>query len=232
MTSEKDSAVDVLMKEYAALKSEILVQVGLYNQQSRLIQLYGGLLFGVSAAYLSFLKLTTSIEGDKPITLAVDVTQGIAAIAFWFIILLLAASIAFYIVSSVMSYAYMFKILRMRMASIETQVNKDIGRPVTLTYESEIVPYFLEQKRYAPRSFTPYALSGFWRLITLALFVFVLIILGFILLPKIIAVIYSTFILISMVFHVQQYMSLFRGAGNMAITKYFERYDWKSIDEN
>jgi hypothetical protein len=213
--------LDVLLAEYSALKSEILVQVGLYNQQSRFVQLYGGLLFGFTASYLAFLRLMTPANATEKGADLMVVVEGVGPTVFWVIVLIIAASVAFYFVSSVMSHAYMFRILRMRMASIESRINNLLGGDDILIYESKIAPHFLEHKQYGVGSYTPYALSGFWRLVMLAFFMAILVILGFLLLPMTLALVYLLLLVIGGLFHVQQYISLLSGEGYSAISKYF-----------
>ncbi len=145
--SENDLTVNVLLEEYKLHRQEILQQLAIYNQQTNYMQLLGLVLVSVAGVVFK----------EKA------VLNALPEVARLFV-LCLAACFAFYLVSTVMSAAYMFLILRRRMKEIEIAINGRLKLEV-MGYETNVAPRFLTKIFYADGFITPHALSGVWRIL-------------------------------------------------------------------
>jgi hypothetical protein len=170
--------IDTLLKEYELHRNELLLQIQLYNRQTQYIQLYGALLLGflafLSGSYPEWIK---HLIGDEQIKKILTQTKSLSLVDPMIVIIVLglAAAIAFYLVSAVMASAYLFLIIRRRMAHIEQEINKHLGTPNLLAYESKVTPHFLEKSRYGKGiTFTPHFLSGVWRIMLFACIILIL----------------------------------------------------------
>ena len=167
MDNHTEQIVNTLMREYELHKQELLLQIDLYNRQTKYIQVYGAILFGLLAFIFRVSpKLISKFDIGNGISVAEQFKESMVFDLPAFVIpmlLIFAAAIIFYLVSTIMSSSYMFLIIRGRMAEIEDKVNTLLGEPGLLSYETKITPHFLEENSYGVGLFTPHALSGIWR---------------------------------------------------------------------
>lgn len=130
MSNHTEQIVNTLMREYELHKQELLLQIDLYNRQTKYIQVYGAILlaliafiFRVSPQQSTLVDMQTNME---------HVNKAIILTDFIILVLLIfAAAVAFYLVSTIMATLYMFLIIRRRMSKIEDKVN-------TLLCDSEL----------------------------------------------------------------------------------------------
>ena len=225
MSNHTEQLVNTLMREYELHKQELLLQIDLYNRQTKYIQVYGAILlaliafiFGVSPQQSKLIGIQTSME---------QVNEAIILTDFIILVLLIfAAAVAFYLVSTIMATLYMFQIIRRRMTQIEDKVNSLLDYPKLLSYETIITPHFLEKGTYGDGLYTPHALSNLGRI---ALFTSIIIILIWIAKIRLqnpwAGFIYSFFVSFISLFLVTQYYALYK-KGKEYIGEFY--LDWSS----
>ena len=233
------------MREYELHKQELLLQIQLYNRQTQYIQIYAAFLLGLLAFFSGtspdWLRPLTNTEQSstpQPETKHLDSEEdgtekhGIkknkseenkkVPIRVSAALLSLAAIIAFYLVSAVMSSSYMFLIIRRRMALIEKQLNILLRYPDLLVYESRVTPHFLEKSRYGIGwlTITPHSLSAVWRIALFGTIIFILCIMALSLINNsIIGIVYSIVIVSISLIQIFLYYRM-----NNKDKKYFEDF--------
>lgn len=204
-----EKKVDTLIRKYELHKKELLLQIDLYNRQTKYIQVYGAFLLGL----LAFLLGLYPGQKSKP-ALPTELL---------FIILTFGSIVAFYLVSTIMVSTYIILIIRRQMAKIEDKLNTLLNEPGLLFYETKVTPHFLENILYGKWLFTPYALSGFWRVALFISVIFSLVWIAVDLLPTIeLKWLYSVVIISCSYFQVRQYLTLYpEKEGIIAIEKFY-----------
>lgn len=178
MESIINKKINVLMREYELHRQEILLQIELYNRQTKYIQIFGAFLLALMA-FLSGIRSERVISWIGKEQIFTERSGQMSQISYLspFIILMfliLASVIIFYLVATIMAASYMFLILRKRMALIESKVNDLLQSPGLLEYETRITPHFLEDLSYANYHLTPHLLSGIWRVFIYMSVIFIL----------------------------------------------------------
>jgi hypothetical protein len=206
-------AVEILMEEYKIHAHELTVQIQLYHRQTQFIQIYGAILISLVALLTKFPStLANNVASTEQTTQVTTIPSGIALL-----LLILGATIAFYLVSAAFSSSYTFLILRRRMGEIEEAINDAIGRSGLLKYERVITQTFLEQSYYAPRGIAPHFLSGIFRIAMLGSVIAVLVVLAGHLLPRGTAFLYAWSVMFVAAFMVFEYVKLYSRKGRQLI---------------
>jgi hypothetical protein len=206
-------AVEILMEEYKIHAQELTVQIQLYHRQTQFIQLYGAILVSLVALLTRFPStLPNNASTTEQISTLPSISPGISLL-----LLILGATVAFYLVSAAFSSSYIFLILRRRMAEIEESINDAVGQSNLLKYERVTTRTFLEQSYYAPRGIAPHLLSGVFRIGMLAAVISVLVLLAAHLLPRTSAFFYTWTVVVVGFFLVYEYVRLYTKSGRRLI---------------
>ena len=159
---EDDPSVNILFEKYKLLRSEAIENSARNNRQVAYIQVYGIFLFTLTGIFFGF-------------TDAVNLSY--VPNHFRLPVLVLSAALLFYYYSQIYLSSFKFRVLRLRMAEIETSINKLAGRNL-LRYEKEIAPTFFGNLSLKGQYFLPNTwLQGFTFILFLVA-IYVLIILS------------------------------------------------------
>jgi hypothetical protein len=149
LTEEKIDKQSILMEEYKLHRQEVISTQGAYNSQISHVQLYGAFIFAGSALILK----------KEPWIIELPYSAKILGA-------IIAASLAFYLVSVAMNSSYTFLVLRQRMAEIEFTINS-MAKSHVMIYESNIAPNAFGRVFTTSGIPTPVAWSGLWRILLL-----------------------------------------------------------------
>ena len=136
---EDDPSVAVLLEEYKLHRAEAAENSAKNNRQVTYIQIYGLFLATVAGVYYQV------PNGEQVLTVPAALTLPV---------LVIAASLLFYLYSQIYLSSYTFRVLRMRMEEIEGQVNQRVGSEI-LRYEREIAPEFFGRPMVHSRYLSP-----------------------------------------------------------------------------
>ena len=156
---------DLLLEEYKCHRNEVAAAQQISDLQTRYFQIYGAF---ISSVAIYILNDTNSWAKSLGIT-----QKTIAA--------LIAAALAFYLVSDAMSTSYKFIVLRGRMAQLERRINRLLRRNNSedlMTFESQTTPVLFGAFFSGMGFPTPVAWSGIWRFVLFALILIVLVVLS------------------------------------------------------
>ncbi|MCR9140187.1 MAG: hypothetical protein NXI27_29660 [Alphaproteobacteria bacterium] len=136
---EDDPSVAVLMEEYKLHRAEAAENSAKNNRQVTYIQIYGLFLVAVAGSYYQFSDAFKGARIPDALTLPV---------------LIIAASLLFYLYSQIYLSSFTFRVLRMRMAEIEQEINKR-SKAKLLRYEQEVAPEFFGKPMIVSRYLSP-----------------------------------------------------------------------------
>jgi len=122
-----DPSVQILLEKYKLLRTEALQNSAQNNRQVAYVQVYGLFLFFVTGVFFGF----------RPAGLALSNIPDF----FRLPTLILSATLLFYYYSHIYLSSFTFRVLRLRMAEIEKEINRR-AKYELLRYESAIAPEF------------------------------------------------------------------------------------------
>ena len=155
---EDDPSVSILLEKYKLLRAEAVQNSATNNRQVTYIQVYGVFLFFVSGVFFGF-------NDSVPLTKIPDY--------FRLPVLILSASLLFYYYSQIYLSSFTFRILRLRMAEIESELNRKVSANL-LYYERLIAPKFFGKASLDGKQLLPNAWLQFFTLVLFGTAVYVL----------------------------------------------------------